>query len=195
MNDAPWLWLIGGPNGGGKSTYAPSLAARVEEIVRPDEIAERLAARPLFARNAAAGRLAIRRIQTLFRERRSFAVETTLAGRSYPRLLVRAKSEGWSTGIAYVGVATPDLAIERVRERVSRGGHDVPPMDVRRRYQRSLINLVRISKSVDRLVVLDNSSVDTPMQRVLESQNGVVAFALDQLPEWVEQVRDAILAP
>jgi predicted ABC-type ATPase len=149
----------------------------------------------LFARNAAAGRLAIRRIQTLFRERRSFAVETTLAGRSYPRLLVRAKSEGWSTGIAYVGVATPDLAIERVRERVSRGGHDVPPMDVRRRYQRSLINLVRISKSVDRLVVLDNSSVDTPMQRVLESQNGVVAFALDQLPEWVEQVRDAILAP
>ena len=140
-------------------------------------------------------RLAIRRIQTLFRERRNFAVETTLAGRRYPQLLVRAKSEGWSTGIAYVGVATPDLAIERVRERVSRGGHDVPPPDVRRRYQRSLVNLVHISKSVDRLVVIDNSSVDTRMRRVLELQNGVVAFALDELPGWVEQIRDAILAP
>jgi predicted ABC-type ATPase len=195
MNDAPWLWLIGGPNGGGKSTYAPSLAARVEEIVRPDEIAETLAALPLPGRYSAAGRLAIRRIQTLFRERRSFAIETTLAGRRYLQLLLRAKSAGWSTGVAYVGLATADLAIERVRERVNRGGHDVPPMDVRRRYERSLINLVRVSKSVDRLVVLDNSSADTPMRRVFESQNGIVTFALDESPEWVEQIRNAIIAP
>jgi predicted ABC-type ATPase len=195
MNDAPWLWLIGGPNGGGKSTYAPSLAASVEEVVRPDEIAESLAVRPPSARNSAAGRLAIRRIQTLFREWRNFAVETTLAGRRYPQLLVRAKSEGWSTGIAYVGLATPHLAIERVRERVNRGGHDVPPLDVRRRYERSLINLVRITKFVDRLVILDNSSADTPMRRVLELQNGIVTFALDELPQWVEQIHRAILAP
>jgi hypothetical protein len=49
--------------------------------------------------------------------------------------------------------------------------------------------------TVDRLVVIDNSSVDTRMRRVLELQNGVVAFALDELPGWVEQIRDAMLAP
>ena len=42
MNDAPWPWLTGGPNGGGKITYAPSLAVRVEEIVRPDDFIARL---------------------------------------------------------------------------------------------------------------------------------------------------------
>jgi predicted ABC-type ATPase len=59
MSDPPWLWLLAGPNGAGKSTYAPKLAARVEEIVRPDELATQLS--PGVPENAAlgAGRLAI----------------------------------------------------------------------------------------------------------------------------------------
>ena len=102
MSGQPWLWLIAGPNGAGKSTYAPNLAAEVDEIVRPDEIAASLAGRLGAVTNVAAGRIAIARTYTLLREKRSFAIETTLAGRRYLELVRRAKAEEWKVGIVYI---------------------------------------------------------------------------------------------
>ena len=132
MSGSPWLWLLAGPNGAGKSTYARNLLANVEEIVGPDELAYQLSQDVPESAALQAGRLAVRRRNELLEQRRSFAVETTLSGRRHLLLIERARSEGWSIGVVYIGLGSPDLAIARVRERVSQGGHDVPAADTRR---------------------------------------------------------------
>jgi predicted ABC-type ATPase len=138
MTAGPWLWLLAGPNGAGKSSYAPVLSSDVEEIVRPDELAYRLA--PTAPEHVAvrAGRLAINRIENLFRERRSFAIETTLSGRFHLDLAVRAKKAGWNVGVIYIGLRSSKLAVTRVRLRKLMGGHDVPITDIRRRFHGGL---------------------------------------------------------
>jgi predicted ABC-type ATPase len=185
MRRKPWLWLLAGPNGAGKSTYAPNLRADVEEIVGPDELAYQIARRAPQRAALRAGRLAVQRRNDLLRQRRSFGVETTIAGRGYLTLVQRATREGWSIGIVYIGLGSPELAIERVRERVRQGGHYVPPEDVRRRYHRSLNNLALIYQTADRLIVLDNSSVKNRMLRVLEVERGRVLFRRPRLPKWL----------
>ena len=113
----------------GKSTYAPKVRADVEEIVGPDEFAYRLV--PAEPERAAlrAGRLAVQRRNELLRERRSFAVETTISGHGHLALVNQARHDGWNIGVIYIGLASAELAIERVRERVRQGGHNVPPDD------------------------------------------------------------------
>jgi len=129
MRRKPWVWLLAGPNGAGKSTYAPKVRADVEEIVGPDEFAYRLV--PAEPERAAlrAGRLAVQRRNELLRERRSFAVETTISGHGQLTLVNQARHDGWNIGVIYIGLASAELAIERVRERVRQGGHNVPPDD------------------------------------------------------------------
>lgn len=97
MTDDLWLWLLAGPNGAGKSTYSPNLP--VEEIVNPDVIARNIL--PDAPEKAAlqAGRLARLRMRELMKARRSFAVETTLAGRHHLQDVSVAKSEGWNIGL------------------------------------------------------------------------------------------------
>lgn len=192
----PWLWLLAGPNGAGKSTYAPNLFAgfaSVDEIVRPDEIA--LILSPQAPNDAAikAGREAIRRIGERRRKRSSFAVETTLSGRLHLRAVKRAKSEGWNVGVVYIGLASVELAIERVRQRVLDGGHNVPSADVRRRYARSLNNLAVVCEVADRLVVLDNSSARKPMRGVVEAHRTGIVFKRRVFPKWLRPARAAIL--
>jgi len=185
MSRQPWLWLIADPNGAGKSTYAPNLAADVEEIVRPDELAYRLAVREPETVALQAGRWAIRLTRELLARRCSFAVETTLSGRRYLQMVRHARSQGWAVGVPYIGLSGPELAIERVRERVNQGGHHVPAAEVHRRYHRSLKNLNIICQLADRLVVLDNSSVRNRMKRVLEIDRGIVVYRQRRLPKWL----------
>lgn len=192
MSERPWLWLIAGPNGAGKSTYARNLAADVEEIVRPDELAYGLSPEAPEAVAVKAGRLAVLRRTELLNQRQNFAVETTLSGRRHLRLIESARSDGWSVGVVYIGLGSSDLAIERVRERVSQGGHNVPAAEIRRRYERSLGNLVLVYRLADRLVILDNSSVRRPMKRVFEANRGSVVFKERRLPKWLRMALGSV---
>jgi predicted ABC-type ATPase len=178
------------PNGAGKSTYAPNLSSEVDEIIRPDLLAFELSPENPDRVALRAGRTAIRRIASLLEERRSFAVETTLSGRFHLGAVWRAKSGGWQVGIVYIGLSTPAIAIKRVRLRKLRGGHNVPAVDVRRRYRRSLANLASISGIADRLVVLDNSSARTPMKRLFETSRGQIIFRRKPLPRWLTRALD-----
>ncbi len=185
MTQSPWLWLIAGPNGAGKSTYAPNLSSEVDEIIRPDELANQISPGDPDSAAMRAGRLAIKRIEDLLEQKRSFAIETTLSGRFHLEAARRAKSSGWNFGIVYIGLRSPAIAIARVRLRKLRGGHNVPRADVHRRYRRSLVNLAGIYEVADRLVVLDNSSSRTPMKRLLETLHGAIVFRSRPLPKWL----------
>ncbi|MGH7947745.1 MAG: AAA family ATPase [Candidatus Binataceae bacterium] len=126
MSDEPWLWLIAGPNGAGKSTYIDDRFEPNVEVVRPDEIALRLSPGSPERALLRAGREAVGRIRALTKDRQGFAVETTLSGKLHLRLVESAKRRGWKVGLAYIGLGSADLAIERVRQRKLAGGMTFP---------------------------------------------------------------------
>lgn len=140
----PNVVVIAGPNGAGKSTLAPYLlrdTLNISEFVNADTIAEGLSG---FAPETAAfeaGRVALRRQKELAKERKDFAFETTLASRSYVRRLLELRQKGYQVTLMFLWLESAELAIERVKERVRAGGHDIPESTIRRRYDRGLKNL------------------------------------------------------
>jgi len=98
----------------------------------------------------------------------------------------QAKSAGYRTFLVYVSLGDPDLHIERVRLRVSRGGHDIPDTDIRRRYWRSLSRAPEALQLVDEAVVLDNSGLH-PV-RMLWFKRGQIIWRADTSPDWVERL-------
>jgi predicted ABC-type ATPase len=193
MTGSPWLWLIAGPNGADKSTYAEDSFSDVEEIARLDKLAMGLSASEPEKVAVKAGRLALARISTLLKQRRTFAIETTLSGRFHLDLATRAEAAGWKLGIVYIGLRNSNLAVERVRLRHLRGGHSVATADVRRRYSRSLKNLADVYQTASRVVVLDNSSARQPMRRVLDVHEGRIVFRLRSLPKWLRMSLGSVL--
>jgi predicted ABC-type ATPase len=155
------LYIIGGPNGAGKTTASYSVLPKIlecREFVNADEIARGLS--PFNPESVAieAGRLMLSRIAELLRRNESFSIETTLATRSYFRLIEQAHRQGYDVTLLYFWLRTPEQAIERVAERVSKGGHNIPSDVIRRRYQEGIDNLFHIYMPiVDTWVLVNNS--------------------------------------
>jgi predicted ABC-type ATPase len=159
--EAKHLYIIGGPNGAGKTTASYSVLPTIlecREFVNADEIARGLS--PFNPESVAieAGRLMLSRIAELLRRNESFSIETTLATRSYFRLIEQAHRQGYDVTLLYFWLRTPEQAIERVAERVSKGGHNIPSNVIRRRYQEGIDNLFHIYMPiVDTWVLVNNS--------------------------------------
>jgi len=83
-----------------------------------------------------------RRRQNYLRD--DFAFETTLAGRSYLRLIHRMRAEHWHVELIYLALPSVDMSKLRVTERVLHGGHNIPTADIERRFPRSLANLLEL---------------------------------------------------
>lgn len=150
----PRLLCICGPNGAGKSTLTRILGMRENLLViDPDRLAED-GLNPVAA-GKAAGRLARMCLQNGI----SFARESTLTSKFDFWLMAEAKQRGYRVELIYLKLPSPALALERISARKARGGHDVPREDVIRRFHRSLANLPRAQELVDKLTILDNSSL------------------------------------
>ena len=92
------------------------------------------------------------RLKELAHEQADFAFETTLASRSFT-LFIRAL-HGYESTLIFLYLRTPELAVQRVAERVQAGGHHVPKAVIERRYEAGLRNLFRLY-----LPVVDNWSI------------------------------------
>ena len=154
------LYIIAGCNGAGKTTasYAvlPDLL-NCKEFVNADEIAKGLS--PFNPESVAieAGKLMLKRINLLLSQKKTFAIETTLATRSYAGLVKRAQKEGYMVILLFFWLSSPEMAIERVAKRVSEGGHNIPTETIIRRYWLGLQNFFNIfSPIVDCWMFLDN---------------------------------------
>jgi predicted ABC-type ATPase len=139
----PRVIVLAGPNGAGKSTAAPFLLRdelRVGTYVDADVIARGLAAFAAAGTAREAGGVMLAWLDRLQAARRSFAFESTLAGRTAARRIRSLVENGYDVRIFYLWLPSPDLAVERVQLRARHGGHAVPEPVIRRRYHRSLRN-------------------------------------------------------
>jgi predicted ABC-type ATPase len=162
----PRCLIIAGPNGAGKTTFALEYLpneARVMRFINADMIASGLSPFAPEKEAAAAGRLFLTEVEAQIRAQEDFAIETTLSGRWYLKLIDRLKASGWSVDLYYLALPDVSLSKKRVVERVAHGGHNIPAADIERRFPRSLHNLLNDYRMrVDRCVCFmnDNDRVD-----------------------------------
>lgn len=155
------LYIISGCNGAGKTTASYTVLPEVldcREFVNADEIARGLS--PFNPESVAieAGRLMLSRIEELLERDESFSIETTLATKSYINLVRRAQAKGYNVRVLFFWLNSPELALQRVAERVEKGGHNIPADVIRRRYVAGIRNLFRLfMREVDYWEIYDNS--------------------------------------
>lgn len=165
------LCLIGGCHGAGKTTLARELLPRmgIRRFLNADEIARGLS--PLDPTLSAfrAGRLLIEEARSLVEARTSFALESTLSGKTHLSLLRTAKKRGFEVTLHFIRLTSPDLAVERVALRKSQGGHDVPEADIHRRFFRGRRHFLECYLPLaDHWVVWENT--DPPLFQKADSQ-------------------------
>jgi len=157
------VYIIAGPNGSGKTTFARKFLpdyAKCSNFVNADLIAQGLA--PFSPRTAAlkAGRLVLEQVRSLADKNVDFAFETTLAGKSYIPFLKELKKKGYSVNIFFLWVPNPELALLRIKDRVVSGGHDVPVIDVKRRFYRGLYNFFKLYRPLaDTWILFNNEDI------------------------------------
>ncbi len=139
-----------------------------------DEIARGLSPLDPSAGAIKAGRLLLNEVRESIDQHETFALESTLSGKTYVRLLREAKDGGFRIYLHYLWLSTPAIAIARVRERVRKGGHDVPVPDIKRRFKRSLSHLASAyAPLADRWAIWNNES--SPPMLLAESRSCTVA--------------------
>ena len=175
----PTLVVVAGPNGCGKSTLTRTKWFRGVEVIDPDAIARGAEGDSL----AQAGREAVRRRREALAAGRTHLVETTLAGNGVLRLMEDARRAGYWIELHYVCVNSLGQTLDRIRNRVALGGHDVPEADVRRRFGRSLANLPAAIARADEAHLYDNSEPDRP-HREVASRTADTWWTAEIVPAW-----------
>lgn len=203
----PKLFVLAGVNGAGKSSVGGDLLRRAGKTwFNPDDYARDLLAAsgcsPTEA-NAEAWQEGMRRLEIALAGRHSHAFETTLGGNSVPAKL-REAATTHDVLMWFCGLDTPEHHIVRVRQRVTRGGHDIPEAKVRERYTASRRNLIALLPFLAQLQVYDNSIdavLGQPMPNprlLLQMERGRIAWPRDVqglrvIPDWAKPIMEAAL--
>jgi predicted ABC-type ATPase len=175
----PNLFVIAGPNGAGKTTYARRFLPeemRTREFVNADLIAAGLS--PFAPDKAAfeAGRIMLNRLRELAAQRDNFSFETTLSGRTYAPLLREMRAAGYRIRMDFLWIPQLGITRQRVRQRVAKGGHDIPEEVQQRRFQLGIRNLATLYRPLlDHWRLYDNTFARPHL--IVEEEDGDLRVA------------------
>ncbi|HET6789811.1 MAG TPA: zeta toxin family protein [Aquabacterium sp.] len=169
IDHIPRLFVLAGTNGAGKSSLGgATIRARGGHYFNPDEAAAAIRqAQPHLSAtqaNSAAWHEGRRLLQHAVAHGQDYNFETTLGGRSFAKLLEDAAQRGFEVRIWYVGLASPEHHLARVKARVIKGGHNIPEVDIRRRFDQSRLQLIQLLPHLTELRVYDNTAEADPHQ-------------------------------
>ncbi len=188
----PVLNVIAGPNGAGKTTFYNEILGPVTrlEFVNADLIAAERWPDAAAEHSYEAARIAdddrSRRIQ----DRRSFATETVFSHESRIELIREAEEAGYRVTL-HVVLAPEALAVARVAERITHGGHHVPEDKVRSQFGRLWRHLRQAIDLADDAYAYDNTKAAEPFRRVAVYMNGRL-IGTPQWPPWTpSELREA----
>ena len=207
MSGQPAIHVLAGVNGAGKSSIGgAAIRSREVDYYNPDEAARLLLdfhpAMTQVIANSHAWSLGRELLESAIVRRTTFAFETTLGGQTITDLLRRAIAEGLPVKIWYAGLESVELHLERVRKRVARGGHDIPAEAIRRRWDQSRRNLIRLLPGLAALRVYDNSLEADPHYGIPPRPRLLLAMVdgritgpadLSHAPEWARPILGAAL--
>jgi len=165
MSGQKEVYVVGGPNGSGKTTFVKQFLpnyVNVRNFVNADDIAVGLSPLDYTAMNITSGKLMLELIDKYKNKGESFGFETTLAGKRWIKMIKELNEAGYVTFIYFLDLASVDLAVSRVRYRVESGGHDIPEETIRRRYLRSRSNFWYNYKDMAHNWYLFDNSSKTP---------------------------------
>ncbi|CAC9973732.1 MULTISPECIES: zeta toxin family protein [Flavobacterium] len=174
------LYIISGCNGAGKTTASFTILPEIlncKEFVNADEIAKGLS--PFQPEKVAfeAGRIMLHRINELLDTNTIFAFETTLATKSYKSKVALAQKKGYKVILLFFWLQDVELAIERVKTRVTEGGHNIETAVIKRRYINGILNLFNIYLPIaDEVMIFDNSfgKPELLAEKMLESEIDII---------------------
>ena len=178
----PKLYVIAGPNGSGKTTFAEKFLpnyAGCFEFVNADLIAKGLSPFGPSKFVIKAGKLLLGQIADFSKKKVDFAFETTLAGKGYVNIFKQIRRDGYELHLFFLWLPNVKLALARVADRVRKGGHNIPEQDVKRRFNRGIWNLFHIYRELfDTWTVFDNSTTDAEI--IVKSERDILSV-VDEL--------------
>lgn len=173
--------IIAGVNGTGKSSLRGVLEGQgvnLGHIVDANLIAKKNRMDTIKA-----GRMAIAEIESCLSRNASFTQETTLSGKRIEKTLQQARKQGYYVVLYYIGLSSAQESLLRIANRVRKGGHDIPPEDVKRRFAGRWDALKRVFPYCDEVIFYDN---ENGFVKVAEYKNSRLLFTGDYRPEWLD---------
>ncbi len=155
------VYIIAGSNGAGKTTFAREFLpdyVHCPHFINADLIARGLS--PFYPQSAVikAGKLVLQQIEEFTNRGVNFGFETTLSGKTYLNYFKNLKKQEYKLRLFFLWIPDTQLALARIKNRVSHGGHNVPNKDVKRRFKRSIDNFFNLYLPLaDTWLLFDNS--------------------------------------
>ena len=185
--------IFAGVNGAGKTSIYKSIyynENKYEKRINTDEMVAKIGSWKDNNLQMKCAKEAVKLIKKYIKERISFNQETTLSGKSIIKNIKLAKENGFYIVMNYIGVDNPEIAKERVRIRVSNGGHGIPDKDIERRYYDSLHNLKEVINVCDEINIYDNTK---RFREVAYINNGILRWKEDNIPDWLYDILKSII--
>jgi len=186
------FYLFAGVNGAGKSTLynSESLNNDIKNTIRinTDEIVREIGDWKNNSDQLKAAKIAINLRNECFLYGKSFNEETTLTGKTILKTIERAKELGYELQLFYVGVNSTEIAKERIKSRVEKGGHHIENDIVEKRYYESLENLKQVILKFDEIYFYDNSEKYKNIFSVMDNK----IFYKDKNFNWSKEAIEVI---
>ena len=110
----------------------------------------------------------------MLEEKKDFAIETTLSSKNYLRLIEKARSFNYQVTLIFFWLNSVELAKERVKQRVLKGGHSIPPEVIERRYKKGILHLPIYIEKCDNWFIFDNSNKSKLIARKAYSEIEII---------------------
>ena len=183
------LWVLAGGNGAGKTTFHRLfLAPRGLKLLNADMVSAEINPGSPEKAAYAAAHLVSRLGEDLLHQGVTFCYETVFSHESKIDFVAKAKALGYKVILVYIHLDTPSLNEARVSQRVSEGGHDVPPEKTRSRIPRTMKQIAAALPLADEARLLNNSCRQDPYREVAIVRRGRRVKAADPLPEWAAEI-------